>query len=214
MNKRFSKIIREEINRLILSEALDVSPLSKYIQPLKNCASELKNIGVTKNKEVDAFINDLITYVIQIIFGIDRCVRANSLNEYFSLRNYGIEYPAELGGNFFNDFESGFYKGSNWVNRTFNGRASGRRNGNNNTNVNNSNPTTPDVNNPNTVPTVRLEESLRNFAQMSLRFKDITSRYPNIISQYSGTFFDALDEVNKVYDEFRQIKNNAQGANP
>ena len=49
---------------------------------------------------------------------------------------------------------------------------------------------------------------------MSLRFKDITSKYPNIVSQYSGTFFDALDEVNKVYDEFRQIKNNAQGANP
>lgn len=210
MNKRFSKIIREEINRLILSEALDVSPLSKYIQPLKNCVSKLKNIGVTKNKEVDAFINDLITYVIQIIFGIDRCVRANSLNEYFSLRNYGIEYPAELGGNFFNDFESGFYKGSNWVNRNFNSKASGRYGRTNN----NGNGVTPDPNNPNTVPTVRLEESLRNFAQMSLRFKDITSRYPNIISQYSGTFFDALDEVNKVYDEFRQIKNNAQGANP
>lgn len=210
MNKRFSKIIREEINRLILSEALDVSPLSKYMQPLKNCVSELKNIGVTKNKEVDAFINDLITYVIQIIFGIDRCVRANSLNEYFSLRNYGIEYPAELGGNFFNDFESGFYKGSNWVNRNFNSKASGRYGRTNN----NGNGVTPDPNNPNTVPTVRLEESLRNFVQVSFNYQDITNRYSNIMSQNSWVFRETFDNLSNVYNEFRQIKINAQGTNP
>ena len=213
MNKRFSKIIREEINRLILSEALDVSPLSKYMQPLKNCVSELKNIGVTNNKEVDAFISDLITYVIQIIFGIDRCVRANSLNEYFSLRNYGIEYPAELGGNFFNDFESGFYKGSNWVDRNFNSKASGRYGNNGRTN-NNGNGVTPDPNNPNTVPTVRLEESLRNFAQVSFNYQDITNRYSNIMSQNSWVFRETFDNLSKVYKKFREIKNNAQGTNP
>ena len=210
MNNKFNKIIREEINRFILSEALDVSPLSKYMQPLKKCVTELKNIGTTNNREVDAFINDLITYVIQIIFGIDRCVRANSLNEYFSLRNYGIEYPAELGGNFFNDFESGFYKGANWVDRKLNSKASGRYGRNNN----NGNGVTPDPNNPNTVPTVRLEESLRNFAQVSFNYQDITNRYSNIMSQNSWVFRETFDNLSKVYKKFREIKNNAQGANP
>ncbi len=80
MKKNYTRIIREEINRLIL-EAVNVSSLSKYVQPLKKCNTDITNIGTTSNKEIDKFRSDLCVYIIQIIAGINRCVTANSLNE-------------------------------------------------------------------------------------------------------------------------------------
>lgn len=211
MNNIYKRIIREEISRL-LSEAIDVSPLSKYIQPLQKCVSSLKNMGYSNNKEVDAFLNDICEYILQIIFGIDRCVKANSLNEDFRLSDYGVQYPAELGGNLWNDFENGLYKGANWARNQLykrgyldggnaaNGKPNGKPNGNTN------------VNNPNNVPSVKLADSLRNLSQISLRYQDLTNKYPNEMSQYSNIIYDALGNyISNLNREYNQIKANAQG---
>jgi hypothetical protein len=201
MKKNYTRIIREEINRLIL-EAVNVSSLSKYVQPLKKCNTDITNIGTTSNKEIDKFLSDLCMYIIQIIAGINRCVTANSLNE--GLQDYGIEFPAELGGNFPNDFERNFYQGSNWVNRRFGGNGrSGSGYGNVKGNTN-----------PNSVPSVKLEESLRNLPQISLRYQDLTNKYQNIMSQYSGVIYNTLTCISNLNTEFRQLKTNAQGTNP
>lgn len=206
----YKRIIREEINKLILSEAIDISPLSKYIQPLKKCVSDLRNIGYCNNKEVDAFLNDTCTYILQVVFGIDKCVKANSLNEDFRLSDYGVQYPAELGGNLWNDFENGLYKGANWARRNLykrgyvgngvNGKSNGSPNGNTNTN------------NPNNVPSVKLADSLRNLSQISLRYQDLTNKYPNEMSKYSNIIYDALGNyISNLNREYNQIKANAQG---
>ena len=206
----YKRIIREEINKLILSEAIDVSPLSKYIQPLQKCVSSLKNMGYSNNKEVDAFLKDICEYIIQVIFGIDRCVKANSLNEDFRLSDYGVQYPAELGGNLWNDFENGLYKGANWARRNLykrgyvgngvNSKSNGNTNGNTNTN------------NPNNVPSVKLADSLRNLSQISLRYQDLTNKYPNEMSKYSNIIYDALGNyISNLNREYNQIKSNAQG---
>ena len=198
MKKDYTRIIREEINRLIL-ETVNVSSLSKYVQPLKKCNTVISNIGMTNNKEIDKFLNDVCVYIIQIIAGINRCVSANSLNE--SLQDYGIEFPAELGGNFPNDFERNFYQGANFVHRKLGGY------GNNNGGYGNAKGNIS----PNTVPTVKLEESLRNLPQVSLRFQDLTNKYQNIMSQYSNAIYDALSCISNLNNEFRQLKTNAQG---
>ena len=208
----YKRIIREEINKLILSEAIDVSPLSKYIQPLQKCVSDLKNMGYSNNKEVDAFLKDTCEYILQVIFGIDRCVKANSLNEDFRLSDYGVQYPAELGGNIWNDFENGLYKGANWARNQLYKRgyldggnaANGKPNGKPNDNTN--------VNNPNNVPSVKLADSLRNLSQISLRYQDLTNKYPNEMSKYSNIIYDALGNyISNLNREYNQIKSNAQG---
>ena len=208
----YKRIIREEINKLILSEAIDVSPLSKYIQPLQKCVSDLKNMGYSNNKEVDAFLKDTCEYILQVIFGIDRCVKANSLNEDFRLSDYGVQYPAELGGNLWNDFENGLYKGANWARNQLYKRgyldggnaANGKPNGKPNDNTN--------VNNPNNVPSVKLADSLRNLSQISLRYQDLTNKYPNEMSKYSNIIYDALGNyISNLNREYNQIKANAQG---
>ena len=181
--------------------------MAKYIQPLKKCVSELRSLGLSKNKEVDAFLNDVCTYILQVIFGIDRCVKANSLNEDFRLSDYGVEYPAELGGNLWNDFENGLYKGANWARNQLYKR--GKLDKGNETN--NKENTLADDNNPNSVPSVKLEESLRNLPQISLRYQDLTNRYQNIMSKYSNAIYDALNCISSVNNDFRQIKANAQG---
>ena len=212
MNNRYTKIIREEISRLILSEAIDVSPLAKYMQPLKKYAEDIKNLGFTKNKEIDAFLNDLCTYIFQVIFAIDRCVKANSLNEDFRLSDYGVQYPSELGGNLWNDFENGLYKGANWARkqlykRGYIGNNGNGANANGNTNQDNSN--------PNNIPSVKLSELVNNsYAQISLRFQGLASKYPNELSNHSNVIIDALQSINQVKREYMTIQQNAQGTNP
>jgi hypothetical protein len=207
MGINYKRIIREEISRLILSEVIDTSPLAKYIQPLQKCVSDLRNMGYSNNKEIDAFLKDVCEYILQVIFGIDRCVKANSLNEDFRLSDYGVQYPSELGSNLWNDFENGLYKGANWArNQLYKRGKLDKGNG-----TNNKENTLADDNNPNSVPSVKLEESLRNLPQISLRYQDLTNKYHNIMSQYSNAIYDALSCISSVNNDFRQIKANAQG---
>lgn len=213
MNINYKKIIREEINRL-LSEAIDTSPLAKYMQPLKKYVEDIKNLGFTKNKEIDAFLNDLCTYIFQVIFAIDRCVKANSLNEDFRLSDYGVQYPSELGGNIWNDFENGLYKGANWARRKLykNGYIGNNGNG---TNAKNDQNTAQDNSNPNNIPSVKLSELVNNsYAQISLRFQGLASKYPNELSNHSNIIIDVLQSINQVKREYMTIQQNAQGTNP
>lgn len=214
MDINYKRIIREEINRLILSEAIDVSPLAKYMQPLKKYAEDIKNLGFTKNKEIDAFLNDLCTYIFQVIFAIDRCVKANSLNEDFRLSDYGVQYPSELGGNLWNDFENGLYKGANWARKQLYKRGYIGNNGNE-TNAQNNQNTTQYNSNPNNIPSVKLSELVNNsYAQISLRFQGLASKYPNELSSHSNIIIDALQSINQVKREYMAIQQNAQGTNP
>ena len=205
----YKRIIREEISRLILSEAIDTSPLAKYMQPLKKYVEDIKNLGFTKNKEIDAFLNDLCTYIFQVIFAIDRCVKANSLNEDFRLSDYGVQYPSELGGNLWNDFENGLYKGANWARKQLYKRGHIGANANGNTN------TSQDNSNPNNIPSVKLSELVNNsYAQISLRFQGLASKYPNELSSHSNIIIDALQSINQVKREYMTLQQNAQGTNP
>lgn len=214
MNINYKRIIREEINRLILSEAIDASPLAKYMQPLKKYAEDIKNLGFTNNKEIDAFLNDLCTYIFQVIFAIDRCVKANSLNEDFRLSDYGVQYPSELGGNLWNDFENGLYKGANWARRQLYKKGYIGNNGNE-TNAKNNPNTSQDNSNPNNIPSVKLSELVNNsYAQISLRFQSLASKYPNELSSHSNIIIDALQSINQVKREYMTIQQNAQGTNP
>lgn len=211
----YKRIIREEINKL-LSEAIDTSSLAKYMQPLKKYVEDIKNLGFTKNKEIDAFLNDLCTYIFQVIFAIDRCVKANSLNEDFRLSDYGVQYPSELGGNLWNDFENGLYKGANWArNQLYKNGYIGNNGKGNGANAKNNQNTTQDNSNPNNIPSVKLSELVNNsYAQISLRFQGLASKYPNELSSHSNIIIDALQSINQVKREYMTIQQNAQGTNP
>ena len=195
------QIIREEIEKYILREAVDVRPLSKYMNTLKSCVQKIRNIGTTNNQEIDKFIENFITYIFQVIFGIQRCVQANSLNEDFRPSDYGFEISPELGGNFLNDFESGFYKGANTVNKWFN-------NGNNsNSGYGN------DKVNPNNIPSVKLSISLRNLQQYAFGYQNLSGKYQNILSQHTPVFHDTFHQLSDLNSEYQKLVNtaNAQG---
>ena len=202
---RYRDIIREEINKLILNEAVNVASLSKFIQPLKDCSSNIMNISGISEKEVIKFLDNLNKYILQIIFGIERCVKANSLNEAFRTSDYGIEVPRELGGDFFNDFESGFYRGSNFVaNKAGKGNARGSYGGNGNVNGGGNV-------NPNTVPTVKLADSLKNLQQYAFEYQRLDARFN--IQNISQAPANALVEISNLQREYQQMIN-AQGTNP
>lgn len=203
------QIIREEIERYMLREAVDVSLLSKYINPLKSCAQNIRNIGSTNNQEVDKFIGNLTTYIFQVIFAIQRCVQANNLNEDFRPSDYGFDISPELGGNFINDFESGFYKGANWVNRHL-----GNNNGTNSNVGANGNPNGDT--NPNNVPSVKLSVSLRNLQQYVFAYQNLSGKYQNILSPHTAVFYDTFSQLSNLNTEYQNLVNtaNAQGTNP
>ena len=198
MNNRYRKIIREEIDKFILSEAINVASLNSFVRPLNQCSSDISNISSFNNQELDQFLKDLVEYIIQIIFGIERCVKANNLNE--SLYGYGIEVPPELGGNFYNDFVNGFYKGSNWARKKI-GYGNDSEGYNNARGVNRNN-----------VPSVKLVDSLSKLANFAMRYRTLEAKYSNAISNVSQAPLNALTEIGKVQREYNRL--NAQGTNP
>ena len=193
MNINYKRIIREEINRL-LSEAVDVSSLAKYMQPLKNCVSTLRNMGYSNNNEINAFLREICTYFLQVIYGLDRCVKANSLNEDFRLSDYGVQYPTELGGNLWNDFENGLYKGANWARSKL--YQQGYINNGNGANTNGN--ANVDIDNPNSVPSVKLIESLRKLQEITSKWQDLKNRYQNEMAKYFNPIADGLTYISNI----------------
>ena len=114
MDRRIHDILNEEINKFILSENLNsLMAYSNALEKQLNQLSSKTSNGF--NNDINKFLERFTYYVLQVIFAVNRCVQANSLNE--GLGGYGLNIPPELGGNFINDFKRGYY---NTV-RTLNG---------------------------------------------------------------------------------------------
>lgn len=130
--KKIDRIIREEINRYILSEANNLSTLIPYATQLNNALGQISNISNDKTLNVGArkFIYDFVVYCVQIVGAINRCVNANSLNEVNmgSLSSYGINIPSVLGGNLWQDAMEGYYKTKNFFQGYGNSRSGGYAN--------------------------------------------------------------------------------------
>ena len=201
---KYRNIIREEINKFMINEAVNIASLSNFINPLKKYSSDIMNISGIKEAEVNNFLNGLNRYILQIIFGIERCVKANSLNEAFRASDYGIEIPRELGGQFLDNFENEFYKGSNWVGNKmgYNAKGAARYNGG----VGGSNNV-----NPNSVPTVKLADSLRELQKYAFEYQRLDARFN--IQSVSQAPADALMEIGNLQREYQKMIN-AQGTNP
>ena len=188
----------------MINEAVNIASLSNFVNPLKNYSSEIMNINGIKEAEVNRFLDGLNRYILQIIFGIERCVKANSLNEDFRASDYGIEIPRELGGQFLDDLENGFYKGSNWVGNKMGYNAKGAARYNGGVGGNNSV-------NPNSVPTVKLADSLRELQKYAFEYQRLDARFN--IQNVSQAPANALMEIGNLQRVYQQMIN-AQGTNP
>ena len=160
------RIIREEIERLILSEVIDFTNLNTYANQLNSSIGEIRNFSANNSiKEgLRKFFYDFVVYCIQIIAAINRCAKANNLNEVNigGLSNYGINLPPELGGNLWQDAKRGYYGTKNFFQngRGYNG-AYGNANGVNS----------------NSVPSVKLQVLLQNLQAWQTKYRDIYSKY-------------------------------------
>lgn len=152
----YQKIIREEIEKYILKE--DFNSIISYRNKLKTLVTELGNYRPNITY-VEQFLTNLTKYTLQIIFALDRCARANTLNE--SLHDYGIELPQEL--NVWNNVKNSYRDAKNYINRNFvNGgyTSSYAR-----------------VGNPNNLPTEKLSVLLSKLQQYQTTFNKINGTY-------------------------------------
>ena len=193
---RINKIIREEIERYILSEAIDFSTLNGYANQLNTSIGKLRNINTTTFKsDLKAFFNNLSTYGIQVIAAINRCSKAQNLNEVYwgGLSNYGINIPGELGGNIVSDFKQGY----NWTKGKFN------KNGTNNA-YGNANSTS----NINSVPSVKLQVLLSKLPTLQREYYNVNTKYN--IDSFTQEPYNIL---NRIMPNIQKLVNttNAQG---
>ena len=189
---RISQIIREEIEKLIINE--NISSLSQFSVNLNNSLNKLGNdlskLGANGlNQQLQQFFKNFETYVIQMIFAINRCVKANSLNE--GLSDFGINVPAELGGNFWNDAKRGYYKTMNFLTR-----GGGNYNGKNGNMVN-----------PNTVPSVKLSQLLQNLPNIENSYNSYKSNVDQI-SQQPMYMIATMRQVQTTYSQLLQTQQN------
>ena len=168
MNK-INRIIREEIKKLILTEAIDFTDLKTYADELNNSLGEISNISNNNgiDKGLRQFLYNFVVYCVQIIAAINRCVQANTINEASigSLSRYGINLPPELGGNIVNDFKQGYYGTKRFFQRGGygNSKSSGYANG-------------KQVN-ANTVPSVKLSVLLQNLPRWQRDYQTAYTKY-------------------------------------
>ena len=211
------KIIREEIDKFLITE--NISSLGQYANGLENIARTIGN-NVQMNglhPNVNRFLNGYIAYILQIKFAIQRCIQANSLNEYGygrrvlsnfrlpSLRDMGINIPTEMGGNFWRDAKDGYNGVKNFLR--------GNRNGN----YGNYNRNGYDRANRNTLSSVKLSVLLSKSREWETSYAQISRRYQ--LSQYiqnqcgRDVVQDGFNTIEQLKQEYRQLKN-AQGTNP
>lgn len=189
------KIINEEINKFIINE--NINSLMQSANGINNELSKLKNHSVT-DRSLNTFISNFEVYCIQVIHAVNRCVKANNLNE--GLSNWGINIPPELGGNFWNDAKRGYYKTKNFLTRGNYGN-NGMRNGVN----------------PNTVPSVKLSVLMQQFPQKKQEC-ETRNRQMNLYQQVPPilAIVQYLEQIYNNYNSLlqQQQQNNAQGINP
>ena len=187
-------IINEEINKFIINE--NVNSLLQHANGINNKLNKLKNHSVT-DKSLNTFIRNFEVYCIQVIHAVNRCVKANNLNE--GLGNWGINIPPELGGNFWNDAKRGYYKTKNFLTRGSYGNNSMTSNGVN----------------PNTVPSVKLSVLMQQFPQKKQEC-DNKNAQMNLYQQVPP-ILDIVQYLEQIYNEYNNLlqqQNNAQGTNP
>jgi hypothetical protein len=188
-------IINEEINKYIINE--NVNSLMQYTNGINKELNKIKNYTVT-DRALQNFIKNFEVYCIQVIHAVNRCVKANNLNE--GLSNWGINIPPELGGNFWNDAKRGYYKTKNFLTRGSYGN-NGMRN---------------DVN-PNTVPSVKLSVLMQQFPQKKQECDSKNAQMS--LYQQVPPILTIVQYLEQIYNEYnnllqQQQQNNAQGTNP
>ena len=200
------RIIKEEINRFILSEAIDFNGLKAYSNELNNSLGQISTISNDNSvdKGLRKFLYDFVVYCVQIIAAINRCVSANSLNEasWGGLSSYGINLPAVLGGNLWSDAKEGFYNTRNFLQRrggysSTSGNANGKRV------------------NQNTVPSVKLSVLLQQLPQWQQAYSTKSAQYNlNNNIQLSSDFNKILGNggiIPNIQNEYNAQMQNAQG---
>lgn len=119
-----SRIIREEINRFLISEELS-SVLSPIAKRLVEYGKKIAAFPI-QDQNLKERINNFTKYVFQIYYAVNRCIRNNNILSEAALSDYGINLPRELGGNIPYHFRRGYYA----TERFFNGnRAQPQANG-------------------------------------------------------------------------------------
>ena len=196
MNK-IKSIIREEIGRFIINE--NINNLSRYANTINGYLNQMQNIN-SLQPQISKVATDFMKYCMQIIHAINRCVKANSLNE--GLSNWGINVPPELGGNFWNDAVRGYYKTKNLLTRGRSGMYNGR---------------TINGINQNTLPSVKLSELLRNlpsWENQCIRYQLNQNIQGNVINGIIQTLYQLNQEYTSMVQTAQQQNQNAQGTNP
>jgi hypothetical protein len=200
------RIIKEEINRFILSEAIDFSNLTNYSNQLNASIGNLRNLNSNGfNEELNNFLRDLSIYGIQIIAAINRCAQANNLNEasWGNLSSYGINLPGELGGNLWSDAKEGYWKTVNFLNRNRNGGRKGYANGNRKGSNNMSGISS------NTVPSEKLSVLLQALPQWEQRYGVIDAKY-NVGDLTQEPYIMLRDIIPNIEREYNAQMQNAQ----
>ena len=206
MNK-INKIIREEIERYILSEAIDFSGLNGYANQLNKTLALINNASSNNNYDpkLRKYFYNFVVYCVQIIAAINRCVQSKNLNEAYwgGLSNYGINLPGELGGNISSDFKQGYRGTKNWI--MGNGRG----------NVGNGSYGNGTVNGK-TVPTVKLSILLSQFPQKQQEYANYNFKYniTNNNPKLDMKFKQILGNNGIIYNiqkEYQAQVRNAQG---
>jgi hypothetical protein len=200
---RINRIIKEEINKFILSEIVNGNPLANYASQINRSLDNFKNINTSGfNNDLKKFFDDFTVYCVQIIAAINRCVNANSLNEVNlgSLRDYGINLPGELGGNLWSDMVQGYHNTKRFLQR-------GRGYGNSPRGYASVSRITP-----NTVPTVKLSVLLQQLPQWQQTYNMKNSKYG--IDNYTLEVGNLLRNIIPNLQTEYQNMINAQGTNP
>lgn len=211
-------IIREEINRYILTE--NISSLSQYSNTL---TQYVKTYGSTPTKfpEEKQFLNNFITFTMQVIYAVDRCVKSNSLNEAnlgakvlkplanFKLSDYGINVPNSMGGGFFSKALQNYWNlKRKQSERSFKKQQSYAKSQNSqNNNVNNSQQQYAYGSQ------VKLSVLLQQIPQYKRGYINVNTKYSNNLKNESNGGIDQMIVImEKLQGEYNQLVLQAQNA--
>ena len=206
--KNIRTIINEEISKYIITENIQsLMQLGNQLNVLLKqvCKIPTDNLNQGANK----ILYDTEYFVVQIVQAINRCVRANNLNE--SLGDWGINIPPELGGNFWYDAKRGYYNTKNYLTKA--------NNGYNAQNAQNAAKGNYGKVNTTTVRSEKLSTLLQRSTQVYQNYQVGESKYqiqqyaPQI-SQGMRNIFVKIEEINKQYNALVAQQQNAQGQNP
>lgn len=192
-NNRLKQIVKEEIFKFMLNEVSQINQLTPYANEINNSLNKMGNVNNLniKDAKLKKFFYNFTTYSVQIIHAINRCVKANSLNEgaftklgdtvadaamspFKSIWN-GLNLPPELGGNFANDFRKGYYYSQQMLNRNKTNVENGQTDGQ-------------------TVPSIKLSVLLSNLPKWQNSYQNFNRTYA-IESNYTYEIHNILGNI-------------------